>query len=371
MTRLDISRAVHGLAERRRGRSKATGAARSTGLWFTNRRDGQPPRGGRPLLTMMPRRSPRPPASSIHGRSLSSRCRLIWLDPCLGSSTRTRTRQPVRTSLYKHAANGLPLNPSFTSSGREVREDQDECGETGVSEISLLDRSAAEAFERLASAMGAEDWDGAVAAQMEWLLWRVGSILEKTDVDVSALVTAPDLPGRIVGLLTTATATSSRDDLSPRITKKLEAAQGALEAMLAQLAAARRVETEKARVSMLILAGGEIARAEVLLALAEAELWDQFTDLQERLFERRGGRPEGYQAPWEIEFGKFISPQFADGQSMKRAELIRKAKRWNQKAVLEGRGYGVPGSDVGIGKGIDRLAANGVVRKTKKSRTGM
>lgn len=31
MKRLDISRAVHGLAERRRGRSKATDAARSTG----------------------------------------------------------------------------------------------------------------------------------------------------------------------------------------------------------------------------------------------------------------------------------------------------------------------------------------------------
>lgn len=242
-------------------------------------------------------------------------------------------------------------------------------GKQGVAKMSLLDRSAAEAFGRLATAMDAEEWDGTVAAQMEWLLWRVGSILEKAEVDVSALVTAPDLPGRIVGLLTTATAASSRDDLSPRTTKKLEAAQGALEAMLAQLAAARRVETEKATVSMLILAGGEIARAEVLLALAEAELWDQFTDLQERLFERRGGRPEGYQAPWEIEFGKFISPRFVDGQSMERAELIRIAKRWKQKAILEERGYGVPGSDVGIGKGIDRLAAKGIVRKTKNSRS--
>lgn len=32
MKRLDISRAVHGLAERRRGRSRATDATRSTGL---------------------------------------------------------------------------------------------------------------------------------------------------------------------------------------------------------------------------------------------------------------------------------------------------------------------------------------------------
>ena len=42
MKRLDISRAVHGLAERRRGRSKATDAARPTGLWLSYRRDGQP-----------------------------------------------------------------------------------------------------------------------------------------------------------------------------------------------------------------------------------------------------------------------------------------------------------------------------------------
>jgi hypothetical protein len=45
MKRPDASRVVHGLAERRRGRSKATDTARSTGLWFTNRRDGQPPKG--------------------------------------------------------------------------------------------------------------------------------------------------------------------------------------------------------------------------------------------------------------------------------------------------------------------------------------
>ena len=43
MKRLDVSRGVHGLAERRRGRSKATDAARPTGLWLSYRRDGQPP----------------------------------------------------------------------------------------------------------------------------------------------------------------------------------------------------------------------------------------------------------------------------------------------------------------------------------------
>lgn len=43
MKRPDVSRGVHGLAERRRGRSKATDAARPTGLWLSYRRDGQPP----------------------------------------------------------------------------------------------------------------------------------------------------------------------------------------------------------------------------------------------------------------------------------------------------------------------------------------
>jgi len=42
MKRPDVSRGVHGLAERRRGRSKATDAARPTGLWLSYRRDGQP-----------------------------------------------------------------------------------------------------------------------------------------------------------------------------------------------------------------------------------------------------------------------------------------------------------------------------------------
>lgn len=238
-----------------------------------------------------------------------------------------------------------------------------------MGEISLLDRSAADAFTRLAAAIGEKDWDGGVATQTEWLLWRVASLLEKADVDVSALVTARDFPGRIVGLLTAVAVTSSRDDLSPRMTKKLDAAQGALEAMLTQLAAFGQIGRDEAPPSILVLAGGEIARAEVLLALAEAELWDQFTDLQERVKKRNGGRRAGYQAPWEIGFGKFISPRFANGQSMDRAELIRKAKQWNEKAILEGRGYGIPGSDVGIGKGIDRLAKKGIVRKTKKSRS--
>lgn len=228
-----------------------------------------------------------------------------------------------------------------------------------MSEISLLDRSAAEAFERLASAMGAEDWDGAVAAQMEWLLWRVGSILEKTDVDVSALVTAPDLPRRIVGLLTTATAASSSDGPSSRTAKKLEAARGALEAMLAQLAAARRVETEKATVSMLILAGGEIARAEVLLSLAEAELWDRFTDLQAEVVRRRGGKPEGFQPRWQIEFAKHLTAQNASGQPFKRADLIGEVYRWNEGERKNGRNHGIPGTDNGVGLGIDRAQGSG------------
>ena len=42
MKRADASRGVHGLAERRRGRSSATDAARPTGLWLSYRRDGQP-----------------------------------------------------------------------------------------------------------------------------------------------------------------------------------------------------------------------------------------------------------------------------------------------------------------------------------------
>ncbi|MBB5773228.1 hypothetical protein HNP47_003253, partial [Brevundimonas vesicularis] len=227
---------------------------------------------------------------------------------------------------------------------------------------SLLDRSAAEAFERLALAMDAEDWDGAVAAQMEWLLWRVGSILEKTDIDVSALVTAPDLLGRIVGLLTTAAAASSGDDLSPRTTKKLEAAQGALEAMLAQLAAAQRVGAEKATASMLVLAGGEIARAEVLLSLAEAELWDRFTDLQAEVVRRRGGKPEGFQPRWQIEFGKHLTAQQTPGQSFKRADLIDKVYKWNDVERQNGRNHGIPGTDNGVGLGIDRLAKLGIVR---------
>ncbi|MEN5364686.1 hypothetical protein [Brevundimonas intermedia] len=231
-----------------------------------------------------------------------------------------------------------------------------------MSEISLLDRSAAEAFERLASAMGVEDWDGAVAAQMEWLLWRVGSILEKTDVDVSALVTAPDLLGRIVGLLTAATAASSNDGPSSRTTKKLEAAQGALEAMLAQLAAARRVETEKATVSMLILAGGEIARAEVLLSLAEAELWDRFTDLQAEVVRRRGGKSEGFQPRWQIEFAKHLTAQHTSGQPFKRADLIGEVYEWNEVERKNGRNHGIPGTDNGVGLGIDRLAKLGIVR---------
>lgn len=231
-----------------------------------------------------------------------------------------------------------------------------------MGEVSLLDGAAAEAFERLASAMGAEDWDGAVAAQMEWLLWRAASILEKSNVDVSALGTASNLPGRIIGLLASLTPALARDDLGPREVRKIEAAQGALETMLAQLAATRRVEKGKATISMLILSGGEIARAEVLLSLAEAELWDRFTDLQEQVVKRRGGKPVGFQPRWQIEFAKHLVAQYPSGQLSKRAELIRAVYDWNAVEVQQGRNHGTPGTDNGIGLGIDRLAKLGIVR---------
>lgn len=108
MTRLDISRAVHGLAERRRGRSKATDAARSTGLWFTNRRDGQPPKGrssapdddAPQIASAYGLLDPRPIiVQSLQIDLARSLPRLLDENP---------DRQPVRTSLYKHAANGLP-----------------------------------------------------------------------------------------------------------------------------------------------------------------------------------------------------------------------------------------------------------------------
>jgi hypothetical protein len=131
-------RRINETARRQSGRSwsgrttswpeQSDGRGSSDRAMVVHRRDGQPPKRSSAADDDDAARSaavygrPSRPTSLIH----QSGCRLIRLDPCLGSSTRTRTRQPIRTSLYKHAANGLPLNPSFRPSGANLGKDQDE-----------------------------------------------------------------------------------------------------------------------------------------------------------------------------------------------------------------------------------------------------
>lgn len=234
-----------------------------------------------------------------------------------------------------------------------------------------LDQLVEAAFNELALTVQGKAWSDALSAQLEWLFWRTMSLALRAGMLPDAGMPGGSVLAKINSLfIAVGTPAPNGSASGDPQSKRRDAVMGVLEGLRTVLITLQQcAEGEEEASSMLVLAGGELGRADIMLALAEANHWQHIIDLEEAAKKKPKGRPGDYRPLWEREFEK-AAVVYAGGKPVGRSELIHEAKQWHNNYIsAHQKGLGLPGTDAGIGKGVDRLAALGKIQLKHLSQT--
>jgi hypothetical protein len=231
--------------------------------------------------------------------------------------------------------------------------------------VAVLRRVAAERQVQTEAAIQAGEWRDALDTQMTSLIWRTIAVALKLEIvpagfkpDADPIDLARELRQFCEREIKLLSPTDDKADPRHKIQTIAEVLDGILYVVAAlEMGAGRDPEGA----FFLANAAMGLGRAESELGLAEDDHWATLAALLAKQPKPPKGRA-GYRPPWEVAFeAKAI--EIAQGKPVKRAEMIRAARAWNEQyRKTNGVGLGLPDGDKGIGDGIDRLAKRGAIK---------
>jgi len=143
-----------------------------------------------------------------------------------------------------------------------------------------------------------------------------------------------------------------------RVTCAREAfdAIGMVELALRAMASSTDAEGDTAR---LLLLGGRLGHADVMLGLVTTGLWAEYGTAVHALYER-GAHLRDRVPDWEDGFMP-VAKSFCEGKAkVTYGALVQRARDWRNAEIAAGRNPGLPASDDGIKAGLKRMQRRGL-----------
>lgn len=112
-------------------------------------------------------------------------------------------------------------------------------------------------------------------------------------------------------------------------------------------------------VARLLLLGGRLGHADVMLGLVTTGLWDEYGAAVHALYER-GAHLRDRVPDWEDGFMPIAKSFCAGKAKVTYGALVQRARDWRDAEIAAGRNPGLPATDDGIKAGLKRMQRRGL-----------